>query len=247
MSHDSDEGEQGLAWDKRARATAIVKAYLTRTAKYNEDYKSLALNGVMTMPAAMVDPTGLLGMALAFRAAAGVLNMPDDSEEQITKSTRPWAAIDTTSAKTSAERTENLEKQIKMLEKEIKRVTANTAKRRELTEMAVAQRVSMDQKIESDDIAARFNHFKKKKKFLPRPVDSSGKTPEAGDYKGEGVELEDELPEDSMLEAEEDVSNQDKPDAVVMAEPLPEDDEEDEDDSAPVSEVVVAAMAEDDE
>lgn len=168
-SGDSSDDDKGLTRDKRARASAIVKAYLVRTARQNDEYKSLALNGVMTMPASMVDPTGLLGMALAFRAAAGVLNMPgDENDDQVSKSTKPWMAIDTTSAKTSSERQENLEKQIKLIENEIKRVRMNTSRRQELTKIAVEQREAMDREVEADDMAARLNHFKKKKKMSPK-------------------------------------------------------------------------------
>lgn len=55
-----------LMGDKRARSTAIVRGYLTRMSK-DKEYRSLGLSGVMSMPAAMIDSSGLLGMALAFR------------------------------------------------------------------------------------------------------------------------------------------------------------------------------------
>jgi len=174
------ETEQSrLARDKRARATAIVKAYLTRTAKKDEEYKSLALNGVMQMPAAMVDPNGLLGMALAFRAAGGVLNMPDDSEEQVEKTSKPWTTIDTISGKKSAERSENLQKQIDLLEKEIARVRANTETRRRLAKDASMKRKSLDEEIETDDLAARVNHFKRKKKSVSKLGTSKSITKDA--------------------------------------------------------------------
>eukprot|EP00957_Ditylum_brightwellii_P136386 10401522-Ditylum_brightwellii.AAC.1 len=62
--------------DKPERAAAIVRGYLTRVAK-KENLKGLAFGGVMTLPAAGIDSSGLLGMALAFRAAAGVLASKD--------------------------------------------------------------------------------------------------------------------------------------------------------------------------
>lgn len=216
-----DEDVRGLSRNKRARATAVVKAYLTRTAKSDADYKSLALNGVMTMPAAMVDPNGLLGMALAFRAAAGVLNMPDDSEEQIAKATKPWAAIDTTGPKTSAQRTKNLEKQIELLEKEIVRVRANTATRRKLTQEAIAHRIAKDRETEVDDEAARLNHFKKRKKVV-----KPGKTPEAERAKATGFEEDDDAsgaePTAEMDDGGiDEAANDDLADeAVVEAEPV---------------------------
>jgi Bromodomain len=243
-SQDSEDGaDHDLAWDKRARASAIAKAYLHRTTKQNEEYKSLALNGVLQMPSAMIDPAGLLGMALAFRAAAGVLTMPDDSEEQITKSTKPWAAIDSTSAATSAERTAQLEIKMKMLEKEIQRVRANTNRRRELAEDAVAQRLALDHQIEMDDVAARCNHFKRKKKT------PSGKP--SGVLDADELQDDDDNIDESMMDVDEDASLDERDGAVVAVEALAddEDDNDDEeeavDDVAPVVEVVVAARLQD--
>jgi ferric iron reductase protein FhuF len=162
-TYDSDDNDRGLNRDKRARATAIVKGYLTRAVNKDE-YKSLGLAGVMTIPAAMVDSTGLLGMALAFRAAAGELNMPDENPDDA--KTKPWKAIDSESPKASSERAENLTKQIKLLEAEMERAENDAQKRKELAEEAVARRLSTDVEITADDVAARQNHFKKKKKVL---------------------------------------------------------------------------------
>jgi hypothetical protein len=160
-TYDSDDNDRGLNRDKRARATAIVKGYLTRAVKKDE-YKSLGLAGVMTIPAAMVDSTGLLGMALAFRAAAGELNMPDENVDDA--KIKPWKAIDSETPKTSSERAENLTKQIKLLEAEMQRVENDAQRRKELTEEAVARRLATEVEITADDEAARQNHFKKKKK-----------------------------------------------------------------------------------
>ena len=168
---DADDDERGLNHDKRARATAIVNAYLSRWAK-EDDSKSLALNGVMAIPAAMVDSTGLLGMGLAFRAASGELAMPDDGEEQLAK-TKPWAAIDSEKPKSSAERTENLEKQIELLEMEINRIRSDTGKRKLLASEYIPKRRLAEQRIEEDNMAARHNHFKKKKKVAPAKTDQS--------------------------------------------------------------------------
>merc|ERR1712070_722047 len=120
------------------------------------------------MPAAMVDSTGLLGMALAFRAAAGELSMPDDAEQKSVK-TKPWTLIDTEKPKTCAERVVNLEKKIALLEKELTRVRINTKRRKELTEEALKAKRVVDDGIEADDLLARMNHFKKKKKLSPKP------------------------------------------------------------------------------
>jgi hypothetical protein len=239
-------GDQDLAWDKRARATAIARAYLTRTASSVENYKSLALNGVLQMPVSMVEPTGLLGMALAFRAAAGVLSMPDESEEQIARSTKPWAAIDSDSALTSSERTSQLEIKMKLLEREIQRVRANTARRRELAEEAVAQRIALEQRIEMEDVAARFNPWKKKKKA---PAGKAAGVPDAVESQEDYAE-DDENIDESMMDVDEDASLDAKSDAVIAAEAAPDDEEEQEEaasDAAPVMEVVVAAAVEDED
>jgi hypothetical protein len=161
-TYDSDDNDRGLNRDKRARATAIVKGYLTRAVN-KDDYKSLGLAGVMTIPAAMVDSTGLLGMALAFRAAAGELNMPDENADDA--KSKPWKAIDSDSPKASSDRAENLTKQIKLLEAEMERVESDAQRRKEMTEEAVARRQATEVEITADDEAARQNHFKKKKKI----------------------------------------------------------------------------------
>ncbi|GKY91158.1 hypothetical protein MPSEU_000088600 [Mayamaea pseudoterrestris] len=196
---DVDEDDRGLATDKRARASAIVKAYLLRMAKSDDEYKSLALNGVSTLPAAMIESTGLVGMALAFRAAAGELIMPDDSEDQVTKNKRPWELIDATTGKTSSERSAALEQQIKLLETEIKRVKQNATRRSQLTAEAVAKRLEMDQAIEADDLAARVNHFRKKKKASP------AKPKPKSDATGLKSQVDDEVDDDDSMAAADDV------------------------------------------
>lgn len=173
----TEDGERGLNRDKRARATAIVKAYLTRLAK-DEDGKSLALGGVLTLPAANVESTGLLGMALAFRAACGELKLPDDGQEQIKKFS-PWLAIDAESPKTSAERVTNLKKQSELLEKEIERVNKDTEQRRQLALEYVAKRQLLELEVEADDHAARLNHYKKRKKSVATPKADAGEEAKA--------------------------------------------------------------------
>jgi alkylated DNA nucleotide flippase Atl1 len=172
---DVDDDERGLARDKRSRATAIVKAYLSRLSRSQEDCKSLVYNGVMTIPSAMVESTGLIGMSLAFRSAARELAMPDETES--TKSMKPWTAIDTSKGKTSAERVEKLEMQIELAKAEIARVKANTMRRKQLTEQAILDRKEQDAEINEADIAARMNHFKKKSKSSPKSTSKTDDTP----------------------------------------------------------------------
>jgi outer membrane biosynthesis protein TonB len=168
-----NEDNSLLDSDKRTRATAIVNAYVTRMANA-EDYKSLALGGVLAIPAAMVDSTGLLGLTLAFRAAAGELDMPGDggaggadTNYNASNKLKPWESIDCDRPRTHQERTERLEKKMRLLEKEVERVRANAARRRALAAQALEQRASIESKIVENDLLARVNHFKKKKKVVP--------------------------------------------------------------------------------
>jgi outer membrane biosynthesis protein TonB len=174
-----EEDNSCLDSDKRARATAIVNSYVTRMANA-EDYKSLALGGVLAIPAAMVDSNGLLGLTLAFRAAAGELDMPGDSgggggggggatetNPNASSKLKPWEAIDCDLPRTHQERTERLEKKMKLLEKEVERVRANVARRRALAAQALEHRAAIERKIAENDFLARVNHFKKKKKVTP--------------------------------------------------------------------------------
>jgi hypothetical protein len=170
-SHDRDTEDHRLVHDKKARATAIVKAYLIRLAKQS-DNKSLALSGVMTMPSAVVDSIGILGLALAFRAASGGLCMPDDGKEQLAK-WKPWVVVDTERPKTSAERVQNLIRKIELVENEINSVHNDTERRRRLALEFVAKRETCEMVAETDDLAARFNHYKKRKKLTPSKSDNT--------------------------------------------------------------------------
>lgn len=166
MNYDSDEDERGLNRDKRARAAAIVKGYCSRLAN-EDDFRSLALSGVMTMPAAMVDSVGLLGMALAFRAAAGEIPMPDDGDDHVAKS-QPWLALTTSAEMTPDERIAIYSKQAELLEKEIHHVRADTQFRTELAEQHISKHLTEVKDVEADDVAARENHYKMRKKPTPR-------------------------------------------------------------------------------
>eukprot|EP00977_Amphora_coffeiformis_P019531 scaffold7349_cov173-Amphora_coffeaeformis.AAC.12 len=172
----TEEDPKGLLFDKRLRATAIVRAYMNRI-ESTDEYKSLALNGVMNVPAAIVDSTGLLGMALAFRAASGELSMPDDSEEADAAKFKPWTKIECDKPVTHQERSERLDQKMKLLEKEIERVRANTKRRRELAAEALKEKEARDARIQEDDKMARINPFKKKtKKPQPEANNQGGQT-----------------------------------------------------------------------
>lgn len=159
---EAEDDERGLSQDKRARATAIARAYLARLAN-DEKNKSLALGGVLNMPLAMIEPTGLLSMALAFRAVSGEIAMPDDSREEEIKR-RPWLGIDTEKPLASSERVEGLKQQVSLLQKRLEQVRANTLHRKKLTAEAIARREQVENDIKADEEAARLNHFKKRKR-----------------------------------------------------------------------------------
>jgi hypothetical protein len=208
---ESDDEDNGLLLDKRARATAIVKGYLTRLGQQEDESKNLVLNSVMTIPASVVDSTGLIGMALAFRSVAGLFPMPDESEEQVEKTTKPWTAVDTTSQKTSSERCEQLERQIHLLQAEIDRSTSNAARRAELKEAALEQLRLQMMEIEADEVVARQNHFKKKRRASPKS--------KSGDKsKEDEVDDEESIPPEDFEEAD---STTDYPMAADSTEDAP--------------------------
>jgi hypothetical protein len=162
-------GRRHLIAGKRDRANAIVDGYLKR-AMDKEDYRSLCNGGgvgggVMTIPASLIDSSGLLGMALAFRAAAGEIPMPIESGDQNTN-IRPWDAIKAENQKKCKDREFFLEKQIALLEKEIELVKSNTAKRLELAKEAKAKNVDMIELIVNEDVGARQNPLAKRKNSL---------------------------------------------------------------------------------
>ncbi len=160
-------------FDKGGRASAIVKAYLMRIAK-KEDMKSLGMAGVMTVPAAQVDSTGLLGMALAFRAAAGELAMPE-SGEPVSKM-KPWEDVDVASQIKAEDRVQNLTKKKLLLEEEIKRIKAATQRRKDLTDAATKERQQMEAQVAANDKEARKTSLKKRKKAAKAEPKGDGAT-----------------------------------------------------------------------
>ena len=154
--------DRGLQHEnKRARASAIVKALIHRMSQ-KEEYQGMHLGGTNIIPSATVESSSLLCMALAFRVAAGELQ-PDASDSDYIAKHRPWEKIDVDGPKTHLERSENLEKQVKLLEKELERIRHNTQRRKELLFMSVTKRHIFDETIKTDEELARFNRFKKKK------------------------------------------------------------------------------------
>ncbi len=146
--------------DKRGRASAIVRGYLHKMTAKNE-IKGLGLGGVLTIPSAAVESTGLLGMALAFRAAAGELEMPNTSDNS--SCFKPWESIDVDRPQTSAERCANLEKKIKMMQQAIKTLKSNDERRKQLIEAAKKEKEDNFNLIMQAEKDARQNEMPKRK------------------------------------------------------------------------------------
>lgn len=149
----------GIA-DKRGRATRLVRGYLNTVAK-RENLKGLGLGGVSTLPAANVDGSGLLGLALAFRAAAGEVSMPNTNDNP--SKLKPWDKIDVSGPLTSAERTTNLEKQIKLLEDALLKLDAVDARRKKYLEKALEDQLAYDVALHGFEKDARQNDMPKRK------------------------------------------------------------------------------------
>lgn len=199
--HQQERAEGGLLLtNKRARATALVKGYLTRMAG-DEDYRSLGLQGIMSIPAAMVDSSGLLGMALAFRAAAGELTMPTESGDQET--VKPWDAVVVDETMTEGQRQEALEKQVTLLEQEIKRVKSATTTRLNLAKEAAVLRGRLDEEVIKDEQVARTNPYKKKKKVVGSTSKSTDNSPEVETKSELGKDEKDGEGDEVMKEAQE--------------------------------------------
>jgi hypothetical protein len=214
-------GRRNLIAGKQERATAIVQGYLKRTMERDE-YKTLCLGasigeGVLTIPASMIDSSGLVGLALAFRAAAGEIPMPSESGDQ-SSNIKPWDAIDVDEKKKAKDREELLLKQIDLLAKEIERVKSNTAKRMERTEEANSKRSKMNEEVDVEDKIARQNPLKNKRKSLT--PDKKGKegaskspTSKAEDgAKSEGRDAEIEAEIEAVESVEKMEAQTDKPD-----------------------------------
>ena len=173
-----ESGRRNLIASKRERAIAIVNGYLSRAADKKE-YVTLCLGGpaAMNIPASMIDSTGLLGMALAFRAAAGEIPMPEDSGAQ-KSNIKSWDAIEVDTVKSSKERMDLLKKQADLMEKEIIRLNASTARRRAIIEKEHEVFAEFKQKIIAGDEAARINPIEKKRMSIKgKGKKSPAKTP----------------------------------------------------------------------
>ena len=159
--------------DKKERATAVVRGYLTRIAK-KEDLAGLGFSSAATLPSNAVESTSLLGMALAFRAAAGYAEMPVGKGEEPVK--KPWDKIDTDGPSKSADRCKKLAQQAEMLEQELAKIEMENAQRRVLIAQAHRQREAREKKAIRKEERIK-KQSAPKKKTAKKPKDSeSGKT-----------------------------------------------------------------------
>ena len=136
--------------NKRDRADAIAKGYLMR--KFISDS---SFNGAAFQPATNIEPSGLLGMALAFRAAAGEVIVVDKDNNIEPFSKTSWEKIDTDGPAESAERCKRLQDKIDLIEKEMIRLDSTTQQRHALTEIAKKEQLAAQNKILEEDKQVR--------------------------------------------------------------------------------------------
>ena len=149
----------GIA-NKRGRAVNLVKGYLNRIAA-QEEMKGLGLGGVSTLPAANVDGSGLIGLALAFRAAAGEIDMPNSDDNP--SSLKPWDNIDVDGPITSEDRCKNLEKQLELLEMATLKLDEDDERRKTLIDAAIEDKIIYDKTVLDAENDARQNDMPKRK------------------------------------------------------------------------------------
>ena len=167
----------GEVLNKRNRAEAIAKGFLMRKCIKNSGFIGAAFQ-----PTSSVEPSGLLGMALAFRAAAGEVAFIDNTGTPYVKD--DWEKIDADSPAESSERCKRLHEQIDLITKEIEKVDADTERRLALTAVAEMARSNAQKKIISAENEVRSTFVSKKKK--PNKKGESIKVEADTDAKSEG-------------------------------------------------------------
>lgn len=170
-----DKRHSNFIPEKKARAESFVKSFLIHKHNAHTDFR-----GAPFIPTNSVDPSGLLGMALAFRAAAGDIPFYDHKGREYIPN--PWDAIDSTTPKESIVRCQRLQEQIALVETQLQKVKADIARRVSLCDVAKQSRDATYQKfidagneIKSSKKVFVSNSSKKKKKVIDKldPVESS--------------------------------------------------------------------------
>lgn len=144
--------------DKRGRAASIVRGYLNRIAA-RDGLKGLSLGGLASLPAANVEGSGILGIALAFRAAAGELEMPDSKDSP--SCIKPWDHIAVNG--TSDERCIALNRKIELLQQAMVRLEKDTERRLQLIKKAEKMKDDYDSSLYTAESEARQNDIPKRK------------------------------------------------------------------------------------
>jgi hypothetical protein len=150
--------------NKRGRAETIAKGFIMRKCMSDESF-----TGVSFQPTATVDPSGLFGMALAFRAAAGEVQVVDTAGNPI--SSNSWDKIDADGPLESSERCIRLREMINQIEREIAKVDASTARRLALIEKSEKDRDATHQRIIDAEDQVRAAHASKKKKAAAKKME----------------------------------------------------------------------------
>lgn len=194
----------GIA-DKRGRAESLVKGYLHAIAA-KEGLKGLGLGGVSTLSSANVDGSGILGLALAFRAAAGEIDMPNSDENHL--SLKPWDKIDVDGPALSKDRCENLEKKILLIEDAIERLLRDDERRKTLLEIAKQDKIKYEEEIYAAEKEARQNDMPKRKVSVKRK-NSTDQDEEKAQSTSEHKVIDDDTKEGKVIEQHDNGSLED--------------------------------------
>jgi hypothetical protein len=151
--------------NKRGRAETIAKGFIMRKCMSDESF-----TGVSFQPTATVDPSGLFGMALAFRAAAGEVQVVDTSGIPVL--TESWEKIDADTPLESDERCKRLREKINLIEREIVRVDATTERRLALVEITEKAREAAQKRVVEAEEQVRAAYAPKKKKPAVKKIES---------------------------------------------------------------------------
>lgn len=173
--HSSPDKRPHFIPEKKARAEAFVKSFLIHKNKALSDF-----HGAPFIPNTnSVDPSGLLGMALAFRGASG--DIPFSNHKGKVFIENPWEKIDSAGPEESSQRCERLQEQISMIEKEIQKVNAATARRNTLSVTAKQSRdathqsfIDAGEEIKASKKVFVSNSKKRKSGIKVEPVKSNG-------------------------------------------------------------------------
>ena len=145
--------------DKKGRARAKVRAYVTKLIQ-----EGLLVSSAPTTtcgPGGSIDTSGLMGMALAFRAAAGEIPGADPREES---EIRPWDFIDVDSASSSQERCKLIQKQIELLEKALATMEVAQLRREKTLASCLSMKQEEKKAIKAEPIVSNNGQAVKKKK-----------------------------------------------------------------------------------